>query len=107
MQFYCKNATFIVGMQFYCRKSNVLQEMKYICNNFIFTVVNKILLKNTFFRNALKKPAPYLTGPSSLYTIGGDQVTKSRDQENYLSCYQGLLVRGDSDVFEVLQCQIL
>jgi hypothetical protein len=34
-------------------------------------------------------------------------LTKSRDQENYLSCYQGLLVRGDSDVFEVLQCQIL
>jgi hypothetical protein len=70
--------------------------MKYICNNFIVTAVNKILLKFAFFRNVLKKSAPHLTGPSSLYTIEGDQcmkklaswslvVTKSRDQENYLS----------------------
>jgi hypothetical protein len=76
MQFHCKNATFTIGKQFYYRKSNLLQEMKYICNNFIFIIVNKVLLKSTFFRNVLKKSTLHLTGPSSLYTIGGDQCMK-------------------------------
>jgi hypothetical protein len=32
--------------------------MNYICNNFIFTAVNKILLKSTFLRNVSKKSSP-------------------------------------------------
>jgi hypothetical protein len=48
MQFYYENATFIMEMQFYCKKSILLQEINWICSNFIFTIVNKILLKFVF-----------------------------------------------------------
>jgi hypothetical protein len=54
----------------------IYYKIKYICNNFIFIAVNKFLLKSSFFRNVLKKSAPHLTGPSPLYTIGGDQCMK-------------------------------
>jgi hypothetical protein len=70
------NAVFTVGMQFYCRKSILLHEMNYICNNYIFTAVNKLLLKYAFLRNVLKKSTPHLASLSSLYTIGGDQCKK-------------------------------
>jgi hypothetical protein len=54
----------------------IVEMQKYICNNFIFIAENKVLLKSTFLRNVLKKLASHLTGPSSLYTIGGDQCMK-------------------------------
>jgi hypothetical protein len=47
-------------MQFYCKKTILLDEMNYICNNFIFTAINKILLKSSFFLNVLKKSALHL-----------------------------------------------
>jgi hypothetical protein len=72
MLFTAVNAIFIVRMQFYCKKSILLHEINYICNNYIFTVVNKLLLKFSFLRNVLKKLAPHLASLSSLYTIGGD-----------------------------------
>jgi hypothetical protein len=50
--------------------------MNYICNNYIFTAVNKLLLKSAFLRNVLKKSAPHLASLSSLYTIGSDQCKK-------------------------------
>jgi hypothetical protein len=50
--------------------------MNYICNNYIFTIVNKLLLKFAFLRNVLKKSALHLAGLSSLYIIEGDQCKK-------------------------------
>jgi hypothetical protein len=71
--FYCFNAVLLWKYNFYYWNVVLLQEMNFICNNLIFTYVNKSLLKSTFLRNVLKKSALYLAGPSSLYTIVGNQ----------------------------------